>query len=145
MIGREIFYRHQTQDCNKVALLFIGSLAYSELYMLSSAPFLTLSLAIVLEVFATSWLPKTNQFTSLPSTLCVLLGYGLAFYLLSVSVQSMSLGVAYAIWCGAGIVLVAMIGWLVYGQKLDVYALVGIGFILLGTAIINVFSSSVSH
>ncbi|UUM32025.1 DMT family transporter [Vibrio japonicus] len=113
--------------------------------MLSSSPFLALSLAIVLEVFATSWLPKTNQFTSLPATLCVLLGYGLAFYLLSVAVQSLSLGVAYAIWCGAGIVLVASIGWLVYGQKLDVYALVGIGFILLGTVIINVFSSSVSH
>lgn len=113
--------------------------------MLSSAPFVTLSLAIVLEVFATSWLPKTNQFTSLPATLCVLVGYGLAFYLLSVAVQSMSLGVAYAIWCGAGIVLVATIGWLVYGQKLDVYAIIGMGFILLGTAIINIFSKSISH
>ncbi|MDC5805521.1 multidrug efflux SMR transporter [Vibrio europaeus] len=113
--------------------------------LLSLPPIITLSLAIICEVFATSWLPKTNQFTALPESLGVLVGYGLAFYLLSITVQSMSLGVAYAVWCGAGIVLVAAISWLVYGQKLDVYALVGIGFILTGTAIINIFSSSISH
>lgn len=113
--------------------------------LLSLPPIITLSLAIICEVFATSWLPKTNQFTSLPASVGVLIGYGLAFYLLSITVQTMSLGVAYAVWCGAGIVLVAAISWLVHGQKLDVYALVGIGFILTGTAIINIFSSSVSH
>lgn len=113
--------------------------------MLSLPPVITLSLAIILEVFATSWLPKTKQFTAVAPTLSVLVGYGLAFYLLSITVQSMSLGVAYAIWCGAGIVLVAAMSWLVYGQKLDIYALVGISFILIGTLIINLFSSSVSH
>ncbi|GAM60735.1 ethidium bromide-methyl viologen resistance protein emrE [Vibrio ishigakensis] len=113
--------------------------------MLSVSPAITLSLAIVLEVFATTLLPKTKHFTELTPTLAVLIGYGLAFYLLSVTVQSISLGVAYAIWCGAGIVLVAGLSWLVYGQKLDIYAIVGIAFILLGTLIINLFSSSVSH
>ncbi|WP_428775675.1 DMT family transporter [Vibrio sp.] len=113
--------------------------------MLSLPPFIALSLAIVLEVFATAWLPKTNQFTALLPTVAVLVGYGLAFYLLSVAVEFMSLGVAYAIWCGAGIILVAGISWLLYGQKLDIYAVVGIGFILIGTVIINLFSTSVSH
>ncbi|WP_257292164.1 multidrug efflux SMR transporter [Endozoicomonas sp. ONNA1] len=113
--------------------------------LLSLSPALTLTLAIVLEVFATSWLPKTNQFTSPLPTMAVLVGYGLAFYLLSITVQTLSLGVAYAIWCGAGIVLVAASSWLIYGQKLDIYALIGIGFILTGTVIINLFSSSVSH
>ncbi|GMQ49271.1 DMT family transporter [Vibrio sp. 10N] len=113
--------------------------------MLSIHPYLSLSIAIGLEVFATSWLPKTEQFTALVPTLAVLISYGLAFYLLAVAVQTLSLGVAYAIWCGAGIVLVAGLSWLVYGQKLDLYAIVGIGFILVGTMIINVYSSSVSH
>ncbi|USD66241.1 multidrug efflux SMR transporter [Vibrio sp. SCSIO 43136] len=108
-------------------------------------PFLALAIAIVCEVFATSLLPKTQQFTQPLPTLGVLVGYAIAFYMLSVTVQSMSLGVAYAIWCGAGIVLVAAFGWLMYGQKLDVYALLGIVLILAGTVIINVFSTSVSH
>lgn len=113
--------------------------------MLSIPPYLALAIAIGLEVFATSWLPKTQQFTAVVPTLAVLVGYGLAFYLLAVAVQTLSLGIAYAIWCGAGVVLVAGISWLVYGQKLDIYAIVGIGFILLGTIIINIFSSSVNH
>ncbi|WP_016798674.1 SMR family transporter, partial [Vibrio cyclitrophicus] len=64
---------------------------------------------------------------------------------LSLTVQTMSLGVAYAIWCGAGIVLVAALSWLVYGQKLDIFAIIGIALILSGVVIINLFSSSVSH
>ncbi len=113
--------------------------------LLSLPPPVMLSLAIVLEVVATSLLPKTKQFTSLPATAAVLVGYCCAFYLLSLTVQTMSLGVAYAIWCGAGIVLVAALSWLVYGQKLDIFAIVGIALILAGVVIINLFSSSVSH
>lgn len=113
--------------------------------LLSLPPAIMLSLAIILEVIATSLLPKTNQFTSIPTSIAVLVGYGCAFYLLSLTVQTMSLGVAYAIWCGAGIVLVAALSWLVYGQKLDIYAVIGIALILVGVVIINLFSSSVSH
>lgn len=113
--------------------------------LLSLPPPVMLSLAIVLEVVATSLLPKTQQFTSLPATVAVLIGYGCAFYLLSLTVQTMSLGVAYAIWCGAGVVLVAALSWLVYGQKLDIFAIIGIALILSGVVIINLFSSSVSH
>ncbi|NOJ14769.1 DMT family transporter [Vibrio splendidus] len=100
-----------------------------------------LSLAIVLEVVATSLLPKTQQFTSLRATAAVLASYGCAFYLLFLTVQTMSLGVAYAIWCGAGIVLVAALSWLVYGQKLDIFAIIGIALILVGVVIINLFST----
>ncbi|PMG27713.1 multidrug transporter [Vibrio splendidus] len=113
--------------------------------LLSLPPPVMLSLAIVLEVVATSLLPKTQQFTSLPATAAVLVGYGFAFYLLSLTVQTMSLGVAYAIWCGAGIVLVAALSCLVYGQKLDIFAIIGIVLILAGVVIINLFSTSVSH
>lgn len=113
--------------------------------LLSLPPPVMLSLAIMLEVVATSLLPKTQQFTSLPATAAVLASYGCAFYLLSLTVQTMSLGVAYAIWCGAGIVLVAALSWLVYGQKLDIYALIGIALILAGVVTINLFSTSVSH
>ena len=115
--------------------------------LLSLPPSVMLSLAIMLEVVATSLLPKTQQFTSLPATAtaAVLASYGCAFYLLSLTVQTMSLGVAYAIWCGAGIVLVAALSWLVYGQKLDIFAIIGIALILAGVVIINLFSTSVSH
>lgn len=118
---------------------------YGAFYAVVTSPAIMLSLAIVLEVIATSLLPKTNQFTSIPTSIAVLVGYGSAFYLLSLTVQTMSLGVAYAIWCGAGIVLVAALSWLVYGQKLDIYAVIGIALILAGVVIINLFSSSVSH
>lgn len=113
--------------------------------MLPISPAIALSMAIVLEVFATSLLPKTENFTAVGPTLAVLIGYGIAFYLLSITVQSIPVGIAYAIWCGAGIVLVAGISWLFFGQKLDLAAIIGIGFILAGTVIINLFSNSVSH
>ncbi|CCN85980.1 DMT family transporter [Vibrio nigripulchritudo] len=113
--------------------------------MLSVSPLMVLFLAIVLEVAATTWLPKTQQFTALLPTLGVLAGYGAAFYLLSVAVNSMSLGVVYAIWCGAGMVLVSAIAWWAYDQALDIYALMGIGFILTGTILIQVFSDSAHH
>lgn len=109
------------------------------------SPMMTLSFAIVLEVVATTCLPRTNQFSSPMATVLVLASYGLAFYFLSLTVKGIPLGIAYAIWCGAGIVLVALLGWLVYGQKIDIYATVGIALILTGTLIINLFSSSTIH
>lgn len=113
--------------------------------MLALPPLATLMIAILLEVIATSYLPKTNQFTSVFVTVGVLITYAFAFYFLSVTVHAMSLGIAYAIWCGVGIVLVASISWIIYGQKLDIYAITGMSFILIGTIIINVFSQSVTH
>ncbi|MGU3844922.1 SMR family transporter, partial [Vibrio diabolicus] len=74
-----------------------------------------------------------------------LIGYGIAFFLLSVTVKTMPVGVVYAIWSGAGIVLVATVGYFVYGQRLDLPALVGIGFILTGVMIVNLLSKTVGH
>ena len=100
--------------------------------LVSMPPMLALSIAIVCEVIATSYIPKTEQFTKVMPSTVVLIGYGIAFFLLSVTVQTMPVGVVYAIWSGAGIVLVATVGYFVYGQRLDLPALVGIGFIIAG-------------
>lgn len=107
--------------------------------------YLLLSLAIIAEVVATSFLTKTDGFTKPVPTLICLGFYAAAFASLAHVVKVMPVGIAYAIWCGAGIVLVAGIGWMVFGQKMDLPALIGISFILLGTVIVNVFSNSVSH
>ncbi|HHX8481706.1 TPA: DMT family transporter [Vibrio diabolicus] len=113
--------------------------------LVSMPPMLALSIAIVCEVIATSYIPKTEQFTKMMPGTVVLIGYGIAFFLLSVTVKTMPVGVVYAIWSGAGIVLVATVGYFVYGQRLDLPALVGIGFILTGVMIVNLLSKTVGH
>lgn len=113
--------------------------------LVSMPPILALSIAIVCEVIATSYIPKTEQFTKMMPSTVVLIGYGIAFFLLSVTVKTMPVGVVYAIWSGAGIVLVATVGYFVYGQRLDLPALVGIGFILTGVMIVNLLSKTVGH
>lgn len=113
--------------------------------LVSMPPMLALSIAIVCEVIATSYIPKTEQFTKMMPSTVVLIGYGIAFFLLSVTVKTMPVGVVYAIWSGAGIVLVATVGYFVYGQRLDLPALVGIGFILTGVMIVNLLSKTVGH
>lgn len=113
--------------------------------LVSMPPLVALSIAIVCEVIATSSIPKTEQFTKLMPSTVVIIGYGIAFFLLSVTVKSMPVGIVYAIWSGAGIVLVAAVGYFLYGQKLDLAALVGIGFILTGVMIVNLLSKAVGH
>ncbi|AQW59438.1 QacE family quaternary ammonium compound efflux SMR transporter [Vibrio owensii] len=113
--------------------------------LVSMPPLVALSIAIVCEVIATSSIPKTEQFTKLMPSTVVIIGYGIAFFLLSVTVKSMPVGIVYAIWSGAGIVLVAAVGYFLYGQKLDLAALVGIGFILTGVMIVNLLSKTVGH
>ncbi|WP_435533179.1 DMT family transporter [Vibrio harveyi] len=108
-------------------------------------PLVALSIAIVCEVIATSSIPKTEQFTKLMPSTVVIIGYGIAFFLLSVTVKSIPVGLVYAIWSGAGIVLVAAVGYFLYGQKLDLAAIVGIGFILTGVMIVNLLSKTVGH
>ncbi|WP_207890614.1 SMR family transporter [Vibrio sinensis] len=108
-------------------------------------PLMALPIAIICEVIATSFIPKTEQFTKLAPSAIVLVGYGIAFFLLSITVKTMPVGVVYAIWSGAGIVLVAMIGYVAYGQKLDLPALVGIGLIVAGVLTVNLLSKSVGH
>jgi small multidrug resistance pump len=107
--------------------------------------YLNLAVAIVAEVIATSFLKSTEGFTKLWPSVVVVLGYAAAFYFLSLTLRTMSVGIVYAIWCGAGIVLVALISWLILGQKLDLPAILGMGLIVAGVAVINVFSTSVRH
>jgi small multidrug resistance pump len=107
--------------------------------------YLPLMVAIVLEVIATSALQASQQFTRLWPTLLMALGYAGAFYFLSIALRGIPVGVAYAIWSGLGIVLISVIGWVIFGQKLDLAAIVGLGFILVGVLIVNLFSKTASH
>ena len=104
-----------------------------------------LAFAIITEVIATTALRYTEGFTRIIPTAITLLGYGLSFFALSRILNDIPLAITYAVWSGAGISLVAIIGWLWLGQKLDAGALVGIGLIIAGVIVINLFSSSVAH
>lgn len=104
-----------------------------------------LLVAIVSEVVATSALKASEGFSKLGPSVLVVVGYGLAFYLLSLTLKVMSVGIAYAIWAGLGIVLTAVIGWFLFEQKLDTAALLGMGLIILGVIVINLFSNASGH
>jgi small multidrug resistance pump len=113
--------------------------------LVSMPPAMALIIAIISEVIATSYIPKTEQFTKLTPSLIVAVGYVIAFFLLSVTVKSMPVGIVYAIWSGAGIILVAAIGYVVYGQKLDLAGMIGIGLILSGVLVVNLLSKTAGH
>lgn len=104
-----------------------------------------LSIAIVSEVIATSCLKAAEGFTRLWPSLMVVVGYLLAFYFLSLTLKTIPVGVAYAIWSGVGVILIAFSGWLFLGQSLDIPAVIGLSLIVGGVVIINVFSRTVSH
>lgn len=104
-----------------------------------------LAIAIVGEVIATSFLRASAGFTQLVPTIVVVVGYGITFYFFSLALQTIPVGIGYAIWSGVGIVLVSIIAYFVYGQSLDLPALVGIALILAGVLVINLFSQSSAH
>lgn len=104
-----------------------------------------LAIAIVGEVIATSFLRASAGFTQLVPSLVVVIGYCVTFYFFSLALQTIPVGIGYAIWSGVGIVLVSIIAFFVYGQTLDLPALIGIGLILAGVLVINVFSQSSAH
>ncbi|MBW4935708.1 DMT family transporter [Marinobacter sp. F4206] len=104
-----------------------------------------LALAIVAEVVATSSLKASEGFTRLMPSVIVIFGYGVAFYLLGLALRTIPVGTAYAIWAGLGIVLVAAAGWLVFGQKLDAWGVVGMALIVSGVFVLNVLSRAGAH
>lgn len=104
-----------------------------------------LTMAIVAEVIATTMLKASEGFTRLWPSLLVVLGYGVAFWGLSMVVKSMPLGIVYAIWSGMGIVLVSVAAVFVYQQKLDWPAIVGMGLIIAGVLVINLLSKTSVH
>lgn len=104
-----------------------------------------LAIAIVAEVIATSTMRATAGFTKLGPSLVTVAGYAVAFYCLSLALRTMPTGIAYAIWSGVGIVLVAGITWGWQGQRLDVPAMLGMALIIAGVIVMNLFSKSVAH
>ncbi len=101
--------------------------------------------AILAEVVATSALKASEGFTRWGPTALVVVGYGLAFWLLSLTLRAIPVGVAYATWSGLGIVLIALAGWWLYGQALDAWALLGMALIVAGVLIMNVLPTSSAH
>ena len=119
--------------------------ATGELNETGRSQWLGLAIAIGAEVIATTALKASNEFTRLVPSLIVVVGYGTAFYFMSISMRILPIGIMYAIWSGMGIVLISVFGWLVYRQALDTPALIGIAFIIAGVIIINVFSKTVGY
>ena len=107
--------------------------------------YLILLLAIAAEVVATSALKACENFTHLTPSILVVVGYGVAFTCLSMTLKTLPLGIAYAIWSGVGTALVAVVGWLVYKQQLDPPAILGISLIISGTIVLNLFSKVSVH
>lgn len=107
--------------------------------------YIYLAVAICCEVVATSALKQTDGFTRLLPSIVTIAGYGLAFYFLSLPIRTIPVGVVYAIWSGAGIVLIAAIGFFVLGQRLDTPAVAGLALIIAGVLVINLFSKTIGH
>ena len=104
-----------------------------------------LTVAIFSEVIATSALKATEGFSRLVPSLVVVAGYAAAFFFLSLTLRTIPVGIAYAVWAGAGVALIALIGWLFLGQNLDPPAILGLALIVAGVVVINVFSKSFTH
>ncbi|MCG6904920.1 MAG: multidrug efflux SMR transporter [Rhodobacter sp.] len=104
-----------------------------------------LVIAILFETVGTTALQASHQFTRFWPSVLVVLAYALAFYFLAFALRFMPVGIAYAIWSGLGIVFIAAIGLLIFGQRLDPPALLGIAMILGGILVIHLFSDSASH
>lgn len=102
-----------------------------------------LAIAILAEVLGTSFLRQAEGFTRLWPSVTVILSYVVAFYFLSLTLRTLPIGIAYAVWAGAGMALIALVGSVFFGQELDGPAMAGIGLIVAGVAVINLFSSAV--
>ena len=107
--------------------------------------YLILGAAILAEVVATTALARSASFTRLLPSLVAVLGYALAFWLLSFPLRTMPTGIVYAIWSGLGIVLITVIAWAWAGQSLDLPAILGLALIMAGVIVVNVFSRTVTH
>lgn len=101
--------------------------------------------AIAFEVMGTTLLQASQQFTRPWPTAGLAICYGLAFYLLTIALKQMPVGLAYAIWSGLGVVAISIIGLVLFKQKLDGPAVLGLALIVGGVVVINLFSKSVSH
>jgi small multidrug resistance pump len=106
---------------------------------------LSLAVAILAEVIGTSALKASEGFSRLLPSTVVVAGYGVAFYFLSLTLKQIPVGIAYAVWSGAGTVLITLIGLLVFRQKIDLAGVVGIALIVAGVLVLNLLSSNSAH
>jgi len=107
--------------------------------------YMFLLLAIFFEIVATTFLKKSEQFTHLKPSIITVIGYVLAFYFLSLTLRSIPVGVAYAIWSGVGIVLITIVGMVMFKQTPDLPAIIGLVLITSGVIVINLFSKMAAH
>lgn len=108
-------------------------------------PYVYLGISIIAEVIATSALKASDGFSKTWPSIVVVVGYGVAFHFLALTLKTIPIGVAYAIWAGAGVSLVAIVGWLLFGQKLDAPAIIGMALIVTGVVVMQAFSKSAGH
>ncbi|WCM21321.1 SMR family transporter [Paraburkholderia bryophila] len=108
-------------------------------------PYALLGIAIVAEVIATSAMRASEGFSRLVPSAVVVIGYGIAFYCLSLTLKSIPVGIVYAVWSGAGIVLITLVALVLYRQVPDLPAIVGLGLIIAGVAVLNIFSKMQAH
>ncbi|MEQ6203934.1 SMR family transporter [Sulfitobacter sp. HNIBRBA2951] len=107
--------------------------------------YLILAFAVVFETIGTSALKASEQFTRLGPSIVVVLAYGVSFYMLSITLRTIPVGIVYALWSGLGIISISVIGFLVFGQRLDLPAIAGLSLIVCGIAVIHLFSSASPH
>ena len=107
--------------------------------------YIYLAIAIIAEVIATSSLKASEEFTRLVPSTIVVVGYGVAFYFLTLVLRTIPVGITYAIWSGVGIILVALVAMVLYKQVPDLPAIIGMGLIIAGVVIINLFSKTTGH
>lgn len=108
-------------------------------------PYALLGIAIVAEVIATSAMRASEGFSRQVPSAVVVIGYGIAFYCLSLTLKSIPVGIVYAVWSGAGIVLITLVALVLYRQVPDLPAIIGLGLIIAGVAVLNIFSKMQAH
>ena len=107
--------------------------------------YLYLAIAIVAEVIGTSFMKVSAGFTRPGPAAITIVAYAIAFYALSLTLRTIPTGIAYAIWSGVGIVLIATVAWMFQGQKLDIAAILGMALIVAGVIVMNLFSRAAPH
>ena len=110
-----------------------------------TSPYIPLGIAIVAEVVATTALKSSESFSRMVPSIVTVLGYAVAFYCLSLTLKTIPTWIAYAIWSGAGIVLISLVGWVIHKQTLDFPAMLGLALIVSGVLVVNLFSKSMPH
>ena len=108
-------------------------------------PYLYLAIAVAFETIGTSAMQACQQFTRLWPSVLVVVGYAISFYFMALTLRFMPVGIVYALWSGLGIILIALIGYAVFGQKLDLPAIAGLGLIIAGIVVIQLFSNATAH